>query len=60
VVVLAGEEEGRSLAGERCGEGVGLAVELGGQLRVGRFLDELEGREEVVGTGLEATPQLDL
>jgi hypothetical protein len=60
VVVLAGEEECRALAGERRGKGVRFAVELGGQLRVRGFLDELEGGQEVVGAGLEAAPELDL
>ena len=60
MVVLAVEEEGRPLPGEIPFEGRSLAVELGGQLRVAGFLDELEGRKEIVCPGFEAAPQLDL
>ncbi len=41
-------------------EGGRLAVQLGGQLGIARLVDELEDREEVVGAGFEAPPQLDL
>jgi hypothetical protein len=41
-------------------EGCDLALELARQLRIARFLDELEGREEIVDTRLEAAPELDL
>jgi hypothetical protein len=58
--VLAGEEQGRPLPREVGLEGRRLAVELRGQLGVAGFLDELEGREEVVGAALEAAPELDL
>jgi hypothetical protein len=60
VIVLAGEEERGSLASEVLVEGGGLAVELGGQLGIGRFLDQLEGCEEIGRAPLEAAPQLDL
>jgi hypothetical protein len=60
VIVLAREEERGSLASEVLVEGGGLAVELGGQLGIGRFLDQLEGCEEVGRAPLEAAPQLDL
>src|SRR6185369_10144179 len=60
LVVLAGEQERRPLATEVRLEGRDLAIELGGQLGVAGFLDELERREEVVGAGLEAPPQVDL
>jgi len=43
VIVFAGEEQGGPLAGEVLLERGGLAVELGGQLGIGRFLDQLEG-----------------
>ena len=60
MIVLAVEEEGRPFPRKVRFEGRGLAVELGGQLLVAGFLDELEGGEEVVRARLEATPQLDL
>jgi hypothetical protein len=60
VIVLAVEEERGSLAGEVRLEGGSFAVELGGQLRIAGFLDELERCEEIVGPGFEAAPQLDL
>jgi hypothetical protein len=60
LVVLTREEEGGSLAPEVDLEGGDLAVELGGQLGIARFLDELEGRQDVVGAVLEAAPQLDV
>ena len=60
MVVLAVEEESRPLPGEVCFEGRGFSVELGGQLRVAGFLDELERGEEIVRPGFEAAPQLDL
>jgi hypothetical protein len=59
VIVLAGEEQRRSLPGEVLLEGRRLAVELRGQLSIGRLLDELESGEEVVGPLLETSPQLD-
>jgi hypothetical protein len=60
LVVLTGEEQGRPLPGEIGLEGRRPAVELRGQLGVAGLLDELEGREEVVGAALEAAPKLDL
>ena len=60
MIVLTVEEEGRSFATEVRLEGGRFAVELGGQLRVAGFLDELEGGEEVRRAGFEAPPQLDL
>jgi len=60
VIVLTVEEEGRSFATEVRLEGGCLAVELGGQLRVTGFLDELQGGEEIIRPGLQAAPQLDL
>jgi hypothetical protein len=60
VIVLAVEEERGSFPGEVRLEGGRLAVQLGGQLRVAGFLDQLEGREEIVRPGFEAAPQLDL
>jgi hypothetical protein len=58
--VLTVEEEARSLATEVVVEGGCLAVELGGQLRVGRFLDQLERGQEILCPRLETAPQLDL
>ena len=60
MIVLAVEEKGRSLAGEVRFERRGLAVELGGQLRVAGFLDEFKGGEEIVRARFETAPQLDL
>jgi hypothetical protein len=59
MIVLAGEQQRGPLAGEVLLEGGGLAVQLGGQFRIGRFLDQLEGRQEIRGPSLEAAPQLD-
>jgi hypothetical protein len=60
LVVLAGEQQRRPLAGEILLERGGLAVELSRELRVAGLLDELQGREEVVGPAQEPAPQLDL
>jgi len=60
VIVLAREQQRGTLAGEVRLECRGAAVELGSQLGVGRFLDELEGCQEVGGASFEAAPQLDL
>ena len=60
MIVLAREEERSPLAGEILLQGGRLAIELCGQLRISRFLDELEIREEVVDAGLKGPPQLDL
>jgi hypothetical protein len=60
VIVLAGEEQRGPLPGEVLVERGGLAVELGGQLGIGRFLDQLEGCEEIGRASLQAAPQLDL
>jgi hypothetical protein len=60
VIVLAREQQRGPLAGEVRLERRSLAVELGCQLGVGRFLDQLEGCEEVRGASFEAAPQLDL
>jgi hypothetical protein len=59
MIVLAREQQCGPLAGEVLLEGGGFAVQLGGQLRVGRFLDQLEGRQDIRGPSLEAAPQLD-
>jgi hypothetical protein len=56
VIVLAVEEERGSFPGEVRFERGCLAVQLGGQLRVTGFLDQLEGREEIVRPGFEAAP----
>lgn len=60
MIVLAREQQRGTLAGEVRLECRGAAVELGSQLGVGRFLDELEGCQEVGGASFEAAPQLDL
>jgi hypothetical protein len=60
VIVLTREEQGGPLAGEVLLERGGLAIELGGQLGIGRLLDELQCRQEVVSTPLECAPELNL
>ena len=60
MIVLTREEQRGPLAGEVRLEGGRLAVELGGQLRIGRFLDELEGCQEIGRPGFETAPELDL
>ena len=60
MVVLAGEEQRGSFPGEVRLERGALDLELGGQFRIRRFLDELEGRKQVVDSRFEAAPQLDL
>jgi len=60
VVVGPREEEGGSLSGEVVGEGVGLAVELGRQLRVTRLLDEADQLVEVRGALEQILPEGDL
>jgi hypothetical protein len=59
-VVLAREEELGALPLEVLFECCRLAVELRGQLGIGRFLDELQGGQQVLGPAVETTPQLDL
>jgi hypothetical protein len=60
VVVVAVEQERGPLTLEVGSQGIGFTVELDRQLRVARFLDELEGRQEVGDPGFKAAPQLDL
>jgi hypothetical protein len=57
LVVLTREEELCPLPGEVGLERHHLAVQLGGELRVARLLDQLEGRQQVVDAGLEAAPE---
>jgi hypothetical protein len=56
LVVLRGEEQGGPLPGEVGFERCGIAVELGGELVIGRFLEQLDGCEKVVGTGQQLAP----
>jgi hypothetical protein len=58
--VLPGEEQRGPLAVEVLLELRRGPIELGGQLGIGRFLDQLEVREQVVDPRLEPTPELDL
>jgi hypothetical protein len=60
LVVFAREQEGGPLPAEVTLESDCGPVQLGRQLVVAGFLDELEGREEVVDPSLEAAPELDL
>ena len=60
VVVLAVEQELRPLSAKVLFEGGGLALQLGGQFGVARFLDQLEGGEELLRPILERVPQFDL
>jgi hypothetical protein len=56
LVVLTREQEGGPLAIEVGLERRRRRIELGGQLGVAGFLDELEIRKQVVDAGLEAPP----
>jgi hypothetical protein len=60
LVVLAREQERGSLPAEVRLEGRRLAIELGAQVGIAGLLDQLEGRQEIVGPRFEASPQLDL
>jgi hypothetical protein len=60
LVVLAGEQQLRPRAAEVGGQGGALAVQLGRQLAVARLVDELEGRQEVVGARQQSAPGVDL
>jgi hypothetical protein len=60
LVELAGEQERRPFATEITLKGERGAIKLACQLLVTGLLDELEGGEEIVDAGLEATPELDL
>jgi hypothetical protein len=60
LVVLAGEQEGGAFAREVSVEGREVAFELGLELRVGSFVQELDRREQVVGAGQEFLPGGDL
>jgi hypothetical protein len=60
VVVLAREQERRSLAPEVGLEGGRLLVQLGSQFGIAGLLDELEDGEEVVRPRFQAAPELDL
>jgi hypothetical protein len=57
LVVLPREEQLRPLPLEIALERCGLAIELSRQLRIIRFLDELEGREDVGGAPIELGPE---
>jgi hypothetical protein len=60
MIVFTREQERGPLPAEISVKARRLGVELRRQLRIGRFLDELEGREQVVGPTFEIAPQLDL
>src|SRR3954471_17530680 len=57
IVVLAAEQQLRPVPGEVRFERRRLALELRRQLGVARFLDEFEGRQEVVRARREVTPE---
>jgi hypothetical protein len=57
LVVLAGEQQGGPLAPEIGLEPCRVAVELGGKLRVGGLVEQLDGGEQVVDAVQEALPQ---
>jgi len=59
-VVLAREKQLGALPPEVGVQRRRLPLELGEELRIGGLLDQLERRQEVVDTALEAAPQLDL
>jgi hypothetical protein len=58
--VVAGEEQRSPFPPEVLLEGRRPAVEFCGQLLVARLLDELEGREKIVGAPFQLAPELDL
>jgi hypothetical protein len=60
MVVLAREQERGPLPIEVLLELRGRPIQLCGQLLVTRFLDELEGRQQIVDASLETAPQIDL
>jgi hypothetical protein len=60
MVVLTRKEQGGTLAGEVSFERGRLALELGGQFGIGRLLDELQRCQEVIGSALQTSPQLEL
>ena len=60
VVVLAREEERRPLSAELLLEGSRVAFELGLELGIGSFRDELERRSQIVDPGEELLPGRDL
>jgi hypothetical protein len=60
VVVFAGEEQLGSLSRELRLERVRLAVRLGLEVGVARFLGQLDGRLEVIRAREEAVPELEI
>jgi hypothetical protein len=60
IVVLAGEQQRRPFPLEVTLQRTCLALELGGQLGIIGLLDELEGRQEIIGAALEVAPQRDI
>jgi hypothetical protein len=60
LVVLAGEQEGGPLTAEIGLERRGIAVQLRLEIRIGSLVEEFEGRLEIVDTGQDVAPDLDL
>ncbi len=60
LVVLAGEQQRRPLALEVGLEGRDVALELGLELGVGGFVEQLDRRQQVVGADAELAPRADL
>jgi hypothetical protein len=60
LVVFAREEELRALPGEVALESLGAGRELCLEIGVGRLLEQLEEGQQLGGTGLQRTPQVDL
>jgi len=60
LVVLAGEQQGRPLALEVGVEPGEVTFQLGFELGVGRFVEQVDGGQQVVGAGQQVLPRGDL
>ena len=60
LVVLAGEQEGGPLTAEIDLQRRGVAIQLGLEVGIGRLVEELDGRLEIVDAGQDVAPDLDL
>jgi hypothetical protein len=60
VVIVAREQQGGSLPLEVRGQEIGILGQLRGELRIARFVDELEERLEFLRPGQDALPEQNL
>jgi hypothetical protein len=58
--MLAGEQQGGALPAEVLLEGCGVSVELGLEIGVGAFIEQLERGLEIVGAGQKVAPRIQL